>query len=125
MKRCQTVNDNKLAADSLIVLPIASDESLAESAAAEALLNLMNSAVPSNSGFDEAVFFTTSVNEEEHANKDEDTTNTCKDADSQLTEKPLLATMTGSIQVLNIKNATLSLDLITIYKIQSCHLSLS
>jgi hypothetical protein len=56
-----------LAADSLIVLPADSGESLAESAAAEALLNLLNSAVPSNSGFDEAVFFTTSVNEEEHA----------------------------------------------------------
>ena len=111
MKRCRTDDGCNLAADSSIILPTASHESLAESAAAEALLNL------SNSGFEESVFFTKSVDEEEHANKDENTANTYKKADSQLTEKPLQATMTGSTQVstlFNNENATLSLGLITV-----------
>lgn len=108
MKRCRAVNNDKSAnecSESSNVLPILADseKSINESAAAEALLNLLNSAVPSNSGFDEDFLPTTSVNEEGHANRDEEIRSLCKDADNnQPTEKPSLATMTGSTQVSNI-----------------------
>ena len=79
------INNDKSAADeSLIVLPTTtvckSDD---ESVAVKALIGLSNSAVPSNSaGFDGDL---------------------CKDLNSQITEKPLLVTITtGTTQVINV-----------------------
>ena len=85
MKRCRAViNNNKSAADeSLIVLPTTtvckSDD---ESVAVKALIDLSNSSVPSNSGFDRDL---------------------CKDLNSQITEKPLPVTITtGTTQVITV-----------------------
>ena len=102
LKRCRAVTENKPAAE----YAIASDSSLAGSAAAETLLSLM-SVVPSSSlGFDEDTLATTSANKEGHANMDGNTVSMCRDADSQKTKQSALVT-SGSTQVyLNIINIT-------------------
>ena len=84
MKRCRAVinNDKSAADESLIVLPTTTvRKSDDESVAAKALIDLSNSAVPSNSGFDGDL---------------------CKDLNSQITEKPLPVTITGTTQVITV-----------------------